>query len=87
MVTTSIMGQFTAVDTSVGAVTLTLPASPNVGDTYSFIDAKSTWGTYPVTIAAAKIHGVVQTAILDVSGANVTFKYMNTVTGWAMLSD
>lgn len=87
VVTTSIMGQFTAVDTSVGAVTLTLPASPNVGDTYSFIDAKSTWGTYPVTIAAAKIHGVVQTAILDVSGANVTFKYMNTVTGWAMLSD
>jgi hypothetical protein len=87
VVTTSVLGLFTPVDTSAGALTLTLPPSPSVGDTYSFIDAKSTWATNNVTISATMIQGVVQTAILDISGANVTFKYMNTVTGWALLSD
>lgn len=39
------------VDTSAGAITLTLSASPVQGDAYEFVDAKGTWGTNNLTVA------------------------------------
>jgi hypothetical protein len=39
------------VDTSAGAITLTLPASPGNGSAIYFQDAEGTWDTHPLTIA------------------------------------
>jgi hypothetical protein len=38
------------VDTSSGAVTITLPSSPTTGGQIAFLDSKGTWGTYPLTV-------------------------------------
>ena len=39
------------VDTSTGAITLTLPASPGLGNNVEFIDAAGTWATNNLTVA------------------------------------
>jgi hypothetical protein len=43
-------GQLLLVDTSGGAITLTLPAAPGNGDSIYFQDGKGTWDSNPLTI-------------------------------------
>ena len=60
-------------------ITVTLPASPNVGNTISFADMKNTWDAYPVVLDAGtgktfqdSTGDVDSPYILDVAGVNVT---------------
>lgn len=86
-ITTSLLGMFIPVNTTGGAVTLTMPASPNVGDTYTLVDSAGSWSTNPVTISSLLIRGVQDSVMLDVAGAVVTFKYLSSGAGWVMLFD
>jgi hypothetical protein len=71
------------VDTS-AARTLTLPASPAVGNEILVFDASGTAATNNVTINSnsGKINGSVQDAVLDVNGGAIGFTYTGSTYGW-----
>jgi hypothetical protein len=73
------------VDTS-ATRTLTLPASPSVGDEIQVFDASGTAGTNNITVLrnALKINGIADDALLDANGAAVSFVYTGSTYGWRL---
>lgn len=73
------------VDTS-AARTLTLPASPVLGDEIQVFDSTGTAGTNVITIAnnSQKINGVLDSALLDANGVAASFVYTGSTYGWRM---
>jgi len=71
------------VDTS-AARTLTLPATPSLGDTLTIYDAYGTAATNNITISrnGSKINGQTEDAIIDVDQAISVFVYTGTTLGW-----
>ena len=71
------------VDTS-AARTLTLPASPTLGDTIAIYDASGTAATNNITIArnGNKINGQTENAIIDVDQSSSVFIYTGSTVGW-----
>lgn len=81
--TTLVSGYRYFVNTS-SARTLTLPASPSVGDDIVIFDATGTAGTNNITVNSnsGKINGSVQDLILDANGAVATLTYTGSAYGW-----
>jgi hypothetical protein len=84
-------GNFTAtagnsypVNTTSGAVTVTLPASPSAGQVVLLTDYASTWATNNVTLSpnGGKITGATNNSILNVSGSSLSFVYIDATQGW-----
>jgi len=73
------------VDTT-AARTLTLPASPTLGDEIQVFDATGTAGTNNITLNSnsGKINGSVQNAILDVNGVGASLIYTGSTYGWRL---
>jgi hypothetical protein len=73
------------VDTT-AARTLTLPASPTLGDEIQVFDGTGTAATYNITINSnsGKINGSVQNAILDVNGVATSLIYTGSTYGWRL---
>jgi hypothetical protein len=71
------------VDTT-SARTLTLPASPSLGDEIKIFDASGTAATNNITIArnGNKINGITDDAIIDVNQASSAFVYTGATVGW-----
>jgi len=71
------------VDTT-AARTLTLPASPAVGNEIQVFDASGLAGTNNITINSnsGKINGAVQDLILDANGAVAILTYTGSTYGW-----
>jgi len=71
-------------DTSGGAFTATLPASPTAGDIVAFSDYTRTFNTYNLTIGrnSKPIGGIAQDAILTVNGQSATFVFVDNTEGW-----
>lgn len=71
------------VDTT-AARTLTLPASPSLGDTIVIYDASGTAATNNITIArnGNKINGLTDNAIIDVNQSSSLFVYTGSTVGW-----
>lgn len=71
------------VDTT-AARTLTLPASPALGDTIVIYDASGTAATNNITIArnGNKINGALDNAIIDVNQSSSLFVYTGSTVGW-----
>lgn len=71
------------VDTA-AARTLTLPASPSVGDEIDIFDASGTSATYNITVSrnSNKINGLADDAIIDVNGSSSSFIYTGSSYGW-----
>ena len=71
------------VDTA-AARTLTLPASPSLGDTIAVYDASGTAATNNITIArnGSNINGVADNAIIDVNQASSILVYTGAIVGW-----
>lgn len=69
-------------NTSGGAFTVTLPASPSTGAQVVVADAAGTWGTNNLTIGrnGSNIAGVAQDLVCDISGVSVQLVYDGT--GW-----
>jgi hypothetical protein len=71
-------------DTTGGAFTVTLPASPSVGNIVIVIDSLGTWGTNNLTIgrSSLKIAGLSEDLVCDINGATVTLIYTGATYGW-----
>ena len=81
--TTLVAGRRYFVDTA-AARTLTLPASPALGQEIVVVDASGTAGTYNITINSnsGKINGTVQNLTIDVDGAGASLIYTGSAYGW-----
>ena len=94
--TTAKTSPFTAADqkgyfvnTSGGAVTVTLPSSPSAGDVVAFKDYGNTWDTNAVTICrnSSKINGACANATLNTESQSVTLIYVDGTKGWQDIQD
>ena len=78
-------------NTSGGAITVTLPSSPSAGDIVSFADYANTWATAckDVTVCrnGSKINGGCFNALLNTSGQSVTLIYVDGTRGWKNIQD
>jgi hypothetical protein len=71
------------VDTT-AARSLTLPASPSVGDEIQIVDASGTAGTNNITVLrnSLKINGVTDDAVIDINGGAAVLLYTGSTYGW-----
>lgn len=76
------------VDTTAGAITITLPISTSllVNDTIQFIDVAGTFGTNNCTIArnGAKIQSLSEDLVLDIGNTAATLVYSGSTYGWVL---
>jgi hypothetical protein len=83
----ALVGDAILADTSGGAFTITLPASPATNDYVAVADYKGTFATSNLTINSnsLKIMGSVQTLVLNVNYRNVTLVYSGATQGWVIV--
>jgi len=74
------------VNTSGGAVTLTLPASPRQGDRIAFYDIAGTFGTNNLTINnnSHRIQRQLDTMTVSTNGAAFALVYFDSARGWLL---
>jgi hypothetical protein len=74
-------------NTTGGAFTVTLPASPSFGDVVGIKDAGSYAATNPITIAGngSNIENNASNAFINVHGASTTLVYVNVSSGWLVV--
>ncbi len=75
------------VDTSGGAWTLTLPASPSANDVVHVADYAGTFATYNLTVArnSQKIMGLSEDMTVSDNNAAFTLTYIDATKGWTIL--
>ena len=86
---TAVSGEGYFVDTSGGAITATLPASPSAGDIVSFADYTRTFNTNNLTLGrnSEPIGGIAADGKLSTDGQAATFIYIDGTEGWINTSD
>ena len=77
------------VNTTAGAITVTLPGSPSAGDIISLKDYANTWDTSNVTLCrnGSKINGSCGNATLNTEDQSVTLVYVDGTRGWRAVMD
>jgi len=77
------------VNTTGGAITMTLPASPSAGDFVEIIDYAGTAATNNITIAGngSKIGGATSDSVVTQNRTNNKFTYVDTTQGWVKTND
>jgi len=86
---TAVSGDGFFVNTSGGAITVTLPSSPSAGDIVAFADYANTWNTNNVTIcrSGSKINAGSNNATLSTVGQSITLVYVDATRGWKTVTD
>jgi len=86
---TGVSGKGYFVNTTCGAVTVTLPATPTAGDIISIADYASTWQTNAVTLCrnGSLINGGAFNAALSTQGQSITLVYVDGTRGWKNTMD
>ena len=86
---TAVDGDQLLVDTSSGginsSVTITLPASPAIGNEVTFIDSGNNVNSNNLTVArnGSNILGSASNLVVSVNGSAFTLVYVNATRGWA----
>ena len=77
------------INTTSGAITVTLPSSPSAGDIVAFKDYANTWDNNNVTVArnGSKINGTCFCATLNTESQSVTLIYVDGTKGWQDIHD
>ena len=86
---TAVSGTGYFVNTTSGAITVTLPAG-SAGSIVSLADYTNTWQTNAVTVTpngTDKIGGINANATLSTEGQSVTFVYTDSTQGWKNIQD
>ena len=85
---TASAGEGVFANTTSSAWTLTLPASPSLGDEVSFVDYAGTFDTNNLTIArnSSKIHGADEDLTVSVERAANTLVFTDATQGWLLKS-
>ena len=81
---TAVSGVGYFVDTTSGAISVTLPASPSAGDVVAVKDYANTFDTNNLTLArnGSNIGGLAIDSILSIEGLAVTLVYVDATKGW-----
>jgi hypothetical protein len=81
---TAVAGEGYFVNTTSGAITATLPATPTVGDLVGIKDYAGTAATNNITLArnGSNIQGTANDFLINVAGTSVTFIYVDATQGW-----
>jgi hypothetical protein len=79
--------EFLFVDTSAGAVTVTLPVSANIGDVIRFIDVSGTFEFNNLTVQpnGLKIFGLTDNLVINNNDASLALVYTGATYGWKLL--
>jgi hypothetical protein len=85
---TAVAGEGYPCNTTSSAFTVTLPASPSVGDTIVLVDYAGTFATNNITLGANgnKINGATSNKILTTNREAVTLTYVDSTQGWVSSS-
>jgi hypothetical protein len=85
---TAVAGNAYPINTTSGAVTVTLPASPTAGQAIQIVDYAGTWQTNNVTIApnGAKINSSTNNYIAALRRESLAFVYIDSTQGWIVYS-
>jgi hypothetical protein len=85
--TTINAGERIFADTTAGAFTITLPASPVAGDTVQIIDVAGIFSTNNVTIGrnGSKIQNLSEDLILNLNNAAITMIFSGATYGWVFV--
>ena len=75
------------VDTNSGAVTITLPASPAVGDEVHFVDSRFNFDTAALTVGrnSSKIANATSDLVVNTEGAGFELVYSGSNIGWTYM--
>jgi len=86
---TAVSGNGYFVNTTSGAITVTLPATPSGGDIVALQDYAGTWGTNNVTIGrnGSNIGGAAVDPTLSTSDQSITLVYVDSTRGWQTVND
>jgi hypothetical protein len=86
---TGVSGKGYFVNTTSGAITVTLPASPSAGDIIAVSDYASTWDSNSITLCrnSSKINGACTNTSISNEGAAVTLVYVDSTRGWKQVND
>src|SRR6056300_303105 len=87
---TAVAGEGYWINTTSAAVTMTLPASPSVGDRVIFTDYSRTWATNAVTLNlnSEKFQGnTTPVPVYDTEGESVDIVYSGATQGWIPNTD
>jgi len=81
---TAVAGDKIFVDTNSGAVTITLPASPSVGDQVNFVDSRYTFDSNALTVGrnSSKIANTSADLVINTEGAAFGLVYSGSDVGW-----
>jgi hypothetical protein len=86
---TAVSGNGYFVNTTSGAITVTLPASPSAGDIVAVADYAGTAATNNITIArnSSKIEGETENGLINVNRESKTLVYVDATQGWVAVND
>jgi hypothetical protein len=85
---TAVAGNSYPVNTTSGAVTVTLPASPSIGQIVQFSDYAGTWATNNVTFNfnGLKFNGSATNGVVATKRETIAFVYIDSTQGWLAYS-
>jgi hypothetical protein len=86
---TAVSGNGYFVNTTSGAITVTLPASPSAGDIVAIMDYANTSATNNITVArnSSKINGEDIDGKIDTNGQSFTLVYVDATEGWKTVNN
>jgi len=86
---TAVSGNGYFVNTTSGAITATLPASPSAGDIVGFNDYARTFATNNLTVArnGSNIQGSASDGVISTNGQSTMFVYVDGTKGWVPTED
>jgi hypothetical protein len=81
---TAVSGNGYFVNTTSGAITVTLPASPSAGDIVSVADYANTFNTNNLTLGrnSSNIEGDSADFVINLQGVSITLVYVDATKGW-----
>ena len=86
---TAANGEGYFIDTSSGAVTMTLPASPSAGDIVAFKDYDGSFGTNNLTIGrnGSNLDGNAADSVINTNNTSMSLVYVDATQGWKSVEE